>query len=56
MFLTKKAKKSYINFCQKLGLITKEKYPHKDILNREKIAGCITVNEQIINLVKLKQK
>lgn len=46
----------YLDFCKRLGLPYQEKYPATKILDPSGISGCIAVNEQIINLDKLKNK
>lgn len=45
----------YKKFCKGLGLPYQEKYPSEQILNSSEVTGCIAVNEQIINLPKMKQ-
>lgn len=45
----------YIKFCKELGLPHDEKYPSENILNRSEISGCVVVNEQLIDLDKLKK-
>lgn len=44
----------YIKFCKELSLPYQEKYPSEQILNSSEVSGCIAVNEQIINLPKMK--
>lgn len=44
----------YINFCKKIGLPHEGKYPSKEFLNTSAISGCIVVDEQVINLDRLK--
>lgn len=44
----------YIHFCKELDLPYREKYPSEQILNSSEVTGCIAVNEQIINLPKMK--
>lgn len=44
----------YIDYCKNLGLPYEEKFPSKNILNSCEIAGCISVDEQIIDLSIMK--
>ncbi len=44
----------YLNFCKRLGLPYKEIYPSENLLKRSEVAGCIYVNEKIIDLQRLK--